>query len=82
MRGRRPWEEWGREREEWVEEEETEFEREWWGRKSRGMCMLTAVMACWERIVGGRASREGTKQAARGLRKEGDGKRRGCMRNT
>lgn len=36
-----------------MEAEESEFEREWWGRKSRGMCMLTAVMSCWERIVGG-----------------------------
>ncbi len=39
-----------------VEEEETEFEREW-GRKSSGMWMLTAVMVCWERIVDSRASR-------------------------
>jgi hypothetical protein len=50
-----------------VEEEETEFEREWWGRKSRGMCMLTAVMACWERIVGVGPAEEG-ERAARGGR--------------
>lgn len=54
MRGIAPCDDWGRERE---DVEETEFEREW-GRKSRGICMLTAVMACWERIVDGRASRE------------------------
>lgn len=47
-----PWDDWGRELDEWVDEDDTEFEREcgaWIGRKSRGMdvgimCMLTAVM--------------------------------------
>lgn len=60
MRWRPPWDDCGREWLEWVEEEETEFEREWMGRKSSeegSICMLTAVM--------GRASKRVQRASAR-----------------
>lgn len=57
MRLRLPCEDWGREWEEWVEEDETELDRECCGctgMKSRGMlvdiiCILTAAMLDWGR---------------------------------
>ena len=48
MRWSGPCEDWGREWLEWVDEEETELEREWMGRKSSEdgiICMLSAVMS-------------------------------------
>jgi hypothetical protein len=47
MRWMPPWDDWGREWLEWVDDDETEFERECIGRKSRFVgiiCMLTAVI--------------------------------------
>jgi hypothetical protein len=48
---RRPLEDWGRELEEWVEDELTELEREWeFGRKSRGILfdIWRAIILDWE----------------------------------
>lgn len=59
MRLRLPCADWGREWEEWVDEEETEVDRECCGcigMKSRGMlldiiCILTAAMLHWDIVV-------------------------------
>jgi hypothetical protein len=50
MWDRIPWEEEGRELDECVEDDETEVEREWRGRKSRGMLLR---ITCIVRRVGG-----------------------------
>jgi hypothetical protein len=53
MWDRIPWEEEGRELDECVEDDETEVEREWRGRKSRGMLLrITCIVRSRRRVNG------------------------------
>jgi len=78
MRWRAPWLDWGREWLEWVDDEETEFEREWMGRKSRLLgiiCILTAVIGrIVQRMVGVPCDKEAKQRtSAREGNKKGKG---------
>lgn len=76
MRWRPPWDDWGREWLEWVDEEETDSERECMGRKSSEegiICMLSAVMR--ERLGCLKTSAAGQRQRTKEKNKKKAGKK-------